>query len=710
MSEMNNVKTFHKALKDNGYLCTTDFANKVYCALEKKPMSITTLIGQAGTGKSFLPEVLGKVLNCNVHVKQAYQGMDWDEFVRKYEPDDKSTSGIKARDAEVLVAVKESKEKKVILLLDEWDKTRISSDSYFLDFLQTGRLSVGGKKYKANLDNLIIFFTSNNERDVSEPLLRRGKVIVVDHLPVSLVANVLRDKYSDNKVALNKIEPTLKLYHTCINSKMDKPATIQELCDLINDWVTYEIQNLDMNWNELVYTNVTKNDRNHIALQKAIRDESERKESGDDKLDTTLDAEYFNNKVNTSEDVAKGESFMPRMMKLRNFDTVIDYEPSEVDQDIYADVERNDESYTSAFLEAYDEDTNIDVPHFLGFNTITNDAMQRNKPYRLSTLIDEYPKFKRMIKSDGVVVFIERVASKDDVVNMIQDISDQYGNAFVRKADNDEIIFRITPDTRSNEGDINARWTKDSGCEFVVPTKVLRAFANYVAMTDWYDFREFNSDMKVGTYNTYMQPSYIKDGSLSYNSYQTIRRLGVTKDYLNINVGVGGQSYTHDDNIAEHNALVMSNEAKVKQTSRTTTYDMGWAIVRSWHRKNFPNYKTNVRIKSRPPKDKSCIRSIDLIRYKLGLQRGGRGILPLFVTLDRSQFNECNDHVWKNVNGKANRKVNAKDEFNSYAIDTHEDTVFMVDPNEKTMDKIDSAFDFVDALRTMRTKTLELVC
>ena len=128
MSEM-NVQKFHKALSKQGYLCTQEFTDKVYCALNKKPMSITMLIGQAGTGKSFLPETLGDVLKCNVYVKQAYQGMDWDEFVRKHVPDENTKSGIKSIDAELLRAVQESQESKVILLLDEWDKTRISSDS-----------------------------------------------------------------------------------------------------------------------------------------------------------------------------------------------------------------------------------------------------------------------------------------------------------------------------------------------------------------------------------------------------------------------------------------------------------------------------------------------------------------------------------------------------------------------------------------------------
>ena len=108
--------------------------------------------------------------------------MDWDEFVRKHVPDENTKSGIKSIDAELLRAVQESQESKVILLLDEWDKTRISSDSYFLDFLQTGRISVSGQKYQANLDNLIIFFQTRRGTDrISRWLTEHGQDVQALH-------------------------------------------------------------------------------------------------------------------------------------------------------------------------------------------------------------------------------------------------------------------------------------------------------------------------------------------------------------------------------------------------------------------------------------------------------------------------------------------------------------------------------------------------
>ena len=319
MSEVKKQPSFHDTLNSKGYYCAEDFSDVVENALHKKPMSVTMLVGQAGTGKSYLPEKLGEVLGCNVYVKQAYQGMDWEEFVRQHIPDENTKSGIKSIDAELLRATIESKERKVILLLDEWDKTRISSDSFFLDFLQTGRISVSGQKHQANLDNLIIFFTSNNERDVSEPLLRRVKVIEVEHMPTALVEKMLRKEYKGNKTAEGMINSVLNLYSSSQVSDMDKPATVQELKDVINDWVRYVKNGKNPRWEDLVYINVTKNQRNHTALQQTMNKIKNGDMDDSGTYNNYLDTAFFDKEAEVESDkISNALGSMPRMMKLRD--------------------------------------------------------------------------------------------------------------------------------------------------------------------------------------------------------------------------------------------------------------------------------------------------------------------------------------------------------------------------------------------------------
>ena len=682
-----NVKTFHKSLHDNGYLCTENFADKVYCALRKKPMSITMLIGQAGTGKSFLPETLGDVLKCNVYVKQAYQGMDWDEFVRKHIPDENTKSGIKSIDAELLRAVQESKKKQVILLLDEWDKTRISSDSYFLDFLQTGRISVSGQKYQANLDNLIIFFTSNNERDISEPLLRRVKVIEVEHLPVSLVAKVLKGRYKDDSVAMSTIEPVLKLYDTSVMSKMDKPATIQELCDLINDWVTYNNEGKQPDWEELIYTNVTKNERNHLALQKEI--ERDKDDDSKEKFSKKINTDFFNESVVISEDGEVVDGFMPRMVQLRDFDTVLDaYTGDDDDSDVFVEIKRDEETYTTAFIEAQDDCIDVDVPHFVGWNRVKPDRIQRSKPYLLRELVDEYPKFKRMRNSDGVIVFTEHFADKDDVLGLIE-----LCDGTIRKGTDDEIIFRFYYVTRhGSKVEANVRWKHLKGCEFIVPTQMIEMLYEYIRDCGWYQSEKYQPVSNLH--------QSIKEGSLRDSCYIHLRRLGNTKHYLDITVQ---GMHTYNDNFPEHLNLVDSGEAKVKETARTTVYDMGWAVVRSWHKKDSPNYKSNITIKDVPPANARA--GMAMINSLIGTNNRK---MPLFINVDKEQFDKCDRDKWQTYGSSRMLRNANSDDYNMYAVNTYDRTTFMLERKDK--DGMDNMFKLAKQLRAVRDKTLEVLC
>ena len=58
-----NVDCLHQALYDSGYICSHDFTSKVMTSIHTKPVRGAFLYGMAGTGKSYLPMVLAKVLD-----------------------------------------------------------------------------------------------------------------------------------------------------------------------------------------------------------------------------------------------------------------------------------------------------------------------------------------------------------------------------------------------------------------------------------------------------------------------------------------------------------------------------------------------------------------------------------------------------------------------------------------------------------------------
>jgi MoxR-like ATPase len=189
------------------------------------------LRGPAGTGKTSLAMAIAEYLNAEVIFYQCTHGSSEDDLLYKYVPSERTKSGIKITLGALPLALKLSKKKKTVLILDEIDKTRPSVDAILLDFLQNYRLSlflddretvVTGKP-----ENLIIFLTSNDMREFSEPLLRRVTVIELCPLPTEKVYNLLSNKFSQEISLL-----LTQIYDDTVKAGLRKPATVQELLEL----------------------------------------------------------------------------------------------------------------------------------------------------------------------------------------------------------------------------------------------------------------------------------------------------------------------------------------------------------------------------------------------------------------------------------------------------------------------------------------------
>lgn len=82
---------------------------------------------------------------------------------------------------------------------------------------------------EGNPENLIIFLTSNDVREFSEPLLRRLTVIYLNPLPSDKVYSLLSSRFRfSNEVSLLLTQ----IYDDTVNACLRKPATIQELVEL----------------------------------------------------------------------------------------------------------------------------------------------------------------------------------------------------------------------------------------------------------------------------------------------------------------------------------------------------------------------------------------------------------------------------------------------------------------------------------------------
>ena len=465
------VKDIHKSLNTNGYICDVPFAARITSAMQTKPVSGAFLYGPAGTGKSYLPIVLSKTLGIEMFFYQCAPGTREDDLVLKMFPSETTKSGVEIKKSTVYKAAEASHHKKVMLVLDEWDKTRPTADGFFLDFLQYGRLSIPGADINANLDNMFIFFTANDERDFHEALLRRFPKIDIDPLAPSLVMSALRLTHDGHPHLGNVI----KLYEKAVMSGMSKPATIQEIRQLL-DAISFLGEGAD--WNSLVYQYVTKTPENHNLLKKA---ENTTYES----IDTIaeLKENSFEGEMSKDNNI-KANTLMPkRIAYLTKTKAINTDKPIPNSDEIYAIYDYDDKNYSMlAHKNMQTHDGGNDVSSIDDFEVIHSHLI-RKKPYQLTDI--EFNVFNSQTKN-GVheLCFVDKNCKFKDLMRL-----PSWKRYVIRRYSKDEVVARLISEDDDNPVTIDLRWTSDKGLVVILATKHVTSAPHYF---------DINGDGNVG--------------------------------------------------------------------------------------------------------------------------------------------------------------------------------------------------------------------
>jgi hypothetical protein len=259
-----DIRSIYVGLNKCGYICDPPFAAKVIAALNTAPQSGAFLFGASGTGKTYLPEIIAELLGAKLAFQQCFPGTREEDLMVRMVPSEDTKSGVKATDGVIPEAIftLRSASDPVVLVFDEWDKTRASADAFLLDFLQNGRLRYAGRTLELTPDErkrLHVFVTMNDERDISEVLLRRLPKIDFELLPALAVRQALTISHNGHPL----LDACITLYRRCMAARLPKPCTIQELRQLID---AATLLGAYADWDMLVYQFVTKTPEAHSLL------------------------------------------------------------------------------------------------------------------------------------------------------------------------------------------------------------------------------------------------------------------------------------------------------------------------------------------------------------------------------------------------------------------------------------------------------------
>ena len=318
METQTQTHNLYEFLVENEFYISKELSELIEKVITSKRKAIL-LRGMAGTGKTQLTYLVARYINAEYIFFQCTYGSSEDDLLYKYVPTEETKSGIKITLGPIPRALKMSQNRKVVLVLDEFDKTRPSADALLLDVLQNFRVSIYIDDKEAivqgNPENLVIFLTSNEMREFSEPLLRRVVVVTLEPLPPAKVLELLMKKFKKETAIL-----LTQIYADTVNAQLRKPATIQELYQLgevIDSGVQTSLENL-LRYFIIKYDDDWKKYLSYIASRKAyeMTIHSKSKENNEDI------AKYYEPEENTEiktdkENAEEKESVMSLLDKIR---------------------------------------------------------------------------------------------------------------------------------------------------------------------------------------------------------------------------------------------------------------------------------------------------------------------------------------------------------------------------------------------------------
>lgn len=253
---------------------------KYYSNEANKGVSAILLEGDPGCGKTFLSEVFSRFLGKDTEYiyTQCVEETNSDRLIATY-----NVPAIVKGDADKSIAEgiltkainQANAGKNVVLTIDELDKAREVLDSYFLDFLQNGKIETSDNTILSLTDEgrkrLYVILAKNNERDLLDALLRRCSVIKLPPMPPVLAYKTLLNKFENVKHDSKFLKFICKVYEAIYNEQMNSNEELLTRLPALQELITAITSD-----NELYENGISSTRRINSLIRKLGKDTESR--------------------------------------------------------------------------------------------------------------------------------------------------------------------------------------------------------------------------------------------------------------------------------------------------------------------------------------------------------------------------------------------------------------------------------------------------